>query len=45
MPQTHLIDTLEKTNSILNIDYSGVPGFILLYPLNSTNKVYCANLG
>ena len=29
MPQTHLIDTLEKTNSNLNIDYSGVPGFIL----------------
>ena len=43
--QTHLIDTIEKTNSNLNIDYSGVTGCILLFPLNNTNKVYCANLG
>ena len=43
--QAHLINAIEKTNLNLSIDYSGVTGCILLYPLNNTNKVYCANLG
>ena len=41
--QKHLIENIEKSN--INIDYSGVTGCILLYPLNNTNKIYCANLG
>ena len=41
--QNYLINNDLKLN--INLNYSGVTGIILLYPLNNTNKVYCANLG
>ena len=41
--QNYLINNNLKLN--INMDFSGVTGCILLYPHNSTNKIYCANLG
>ena len=41
--QNYIINNISKLN--VNLDYSGVTGCILLYPLNNSNKVYCANLG
>jgi hypothetical protein len=41
--QEYLINNSEKLN--INMKYSGATAIVVLYLHNSTNRVYCANLG